>query len=249
MDPALRASLETERDFLLRSLEDLEAEHAAGDIAADDYVSLYDDYTRRAAEVLRALGHDDEESLPPRRSLGLKVIAGLMAVVLLAVAVGWVLALNAGTRLPGDSATGDVAASVNGLLAEARVQSQSDPATAIRTYDEALALDPTNPEALTYKGWLLVRVGAGVGAEQADAGVELINSGRSSLDAAVESNPQYADARALRGIVAYSIDADPAEAQEQFDVLFSLGNLDPTLVQLVTPVDEASRADLGLAPR
>ncbi len=47
--------LEEERDFLLKSLEDLEAERAAGDISEADYVSLRDDYTARAAEVLRAL--------------------------------------------------------------------------------------------------------------------------------------------------------------------------------------------------
>ncbi len=48
-------NLEEERDFLLRSLEDLEAEHQAGDLDDGDYVTLKDDYTARAARVLRAL--------------------------------------------------------------------------------------------------------------------------------------------------------------------------------------------------
>jgi hypothetical protein len=47
--------LQEERDFLLRSLRDLEAEHDAGDIDDFDYRTLKDDYTTRAAATLRAL--------------------------------------------------------------------------------------------------------------------------------------------------------------------------------------------------
>ncbi len=50
-----REALEQEREFLLRSLADLDAEHEAGDIEDDDYRSLTDDYTARAAAVLRAI--------------------------------------------------------------------------------------------------------------------------------------------------------------------------------------------------
>ena len=42
-----RAELEEERDFLLRSLEDLEREHAAGDVDETDYVALKDGYAVR----------------------------------------------------------------------------------------------------------------------------------------------------------------------------------------------------------
>ena len=48
-------SLEDERSFLLRSLADLDAEHEVGDIDERDYVSLTNDYTARAAAVLRAI--------------------------------------------------------------------------------------------------------------------------------------------------------------------------------------------------
>ena len=50
-----RAAMEEERDFLIRSLHDLEAEHDAGDIDDADYESLRDDYTARAARLLREL--------------------------------------------------------------------------------------------------------------------------------------------------------------------------------------------------
>ena len=41
------AGLELERDFLLKSLRDLEEEHVAGDVSDDDYTRLYDRYTSR----------------------------------------------------------------------------------------------------------------------------------------------------------------------------------------------------------
>ncbi|MEO7837244.1 MAG: hypothetical protein ABIS21_06340, partial [Acidimicrobiales bacterium] len=47
--------LEEERDFLLRSLQDLEREQEAGDLDEADYRSLRDSYTARAAAVLRAI--------------------------------------------------------------------------------------------------------------------------------------------------------------------------------------------------
>ena len=53
-------ALEEERDFCLRSLRDLEAEHAAGDLDDADYATLRDSYVARAAAALRAL---DGESL------------------------------------------------------------------------------------------------------------------------------------------------------------------------------------------
>ena len=50
-----RSELEDELSFLLDSLQDLEREHSAGDLSEADFVALRDRYTRRAAEVLRAL--------------------------------------------------------------------------------------------------------------------------------------------------------------------------------------------------
>ena len=60
-----RADLEAERDFLLRSLDDLEVERGAGDIDDEAYQQLHDDYTARAAAVLRALG-DGVDARPAR---------------------------------------------------------------------------------------------------------------------------------------------------------------------------------------
>lgn len=70
-----RRELEEERDFLLRSIDDLDAEHDAGDLADDDYTRLRDDYTARAAAVLRRLdgdgaGADGRVDVPDADSAG-----------------------------------------------------------------------------------------------------------------------------------------------------------------------------------
>jgi len=50
-----REDLEVERDFLLRSLQDLKRNIASVMLSDEDYTRLHDSYTVRAAEVLRAL--------------------------------------------------------------------------------------------------------------------------------------------------------------------------------------------------
>jgi tetratricopeptide (TPR) repeat protein len=49
------SELDDERSFLLDSLQDLERERDAGDLSDADYGALRDHYTRRAADVLRAI--------------------------------------------------------------------------------------------------------------------------------------------------------------------------------------------------
>ena len=66
----VREALIEERDFLLRSLRDLDAERDAGEITPGDYSSLRDGYIRRAAEVARRLerverGEPAGQVLPP----------------------------------------------------------------------------------------------------------------------------------------------------------------------------------------
>ena len=63
-----RSDLDDERAFLLDSIEDLERERAAGDLAEGDYLALRATYTRRAAAVLRALGRDETPRPGPAAS-------------------------------------------------------------------------------------------------------------------------------------------------------------------------------------
>jgi tetratricopeptide (TPR) repeat protein len=140
-----------QREFLLRSIADLEREHAAGDLDDDDYRLLSDDYTARAAAALRA-----ERGDPPRRARrrsGLVVVVGVVA---FAVVAGVLVAQASGRRDPGDTATGDISQSTTQKLNEARrCFADGDADCALELYDEVLAEQPSNAEALTYKGWAL----------------------------------------------------------------------------------------------
>ena len=81
MNPDRLAELEEERQFLLRSLTDLEREFHAGDVDQHDYDVLRDGYTARAANVLRSID-DGKAARPPRRESNPKsVIATVVAVV------------------------------------------------------------------------------------------------------------------------------------------------------------------------
>src|SRR5687767_10132063 len=101
-----------QREFLLRSLEDLEAEHDAGDLGDADYAALKDAYTARAAAVLRA-EPGDEVGAPRRGTRGFLVLA---AVLVFAALAGVLVAQAAGRRDSGDSATGSVDQSITEKL-------------------------------------------------------------------------------------------------------------------------------------
>ena len=104
-------ALEEEREFLLRSLDDLEAERAAGNIDDETYQRLHDDYTARAAITVRAMRDGNPtadaatDSPPPSRRHRVLVVGGL---VVFAVDRGdRRMAFALGARLPGETITGN----------------------------------------------------------------------------------------------------------------------------------------------
>ena len=106
-DPDALASLESERDFLLRSIADLETEREAGNLDDDRYHALKDDYTARAAAVLRSI-EGSREVAPaaapvPRKRRLLTGGAVLVFVVVAALA----LAAGTGKRREGQTVTGN----------------------------------------------------------------------------------------------------------------------------------------------
>jgi len=187
---AARAALEDQRDFLLRSLEDLDCEHEAGDVDERDYAALKDDYTARAAAVLRALGAGQAPPAPtPRRPVGrrLAVFAGVLVFAGLA---GLLVAQASGRRDAGDLPSGDVRQSVTEKLNEAtRLLSEGDASGAVDLYDEVLADQPANAEALTYRGWALYTF---LGNEE---------EGLSSLLDAATADATYPDVHAFLAVV------------------------------------------------
>jgi tetratricopeptide (TPR) repeat protein len=212
LGPDRVAELEDERTFLLTSLEDLDREDRAGDLDADDERELRDAYTSRLAAVLKELAGQEaaRPPKPPRRWGRLAAIAGGIAVV--AIGAGIAVAALSGQRLPGASVSGDVADSVNAKLAEARSLQESDPKSAIDRYDEVLKVDPDNAEALTYRGWLVARVGATAGA------ADLVDKGEQALDRAIQVSPTYADPYCFKAIIEFRYRNDPATAKGPVDV-------------------------------
>ncbi len=219
----MSASVGEERDGLLQSLRDLDAEHAAGDLDEHDYVALREDYTARAAEVLRgAAPQPTMASIQPRWRRPLVVVVTVAA----ALGVGVAVARMAGERVGSQGLTGSInaaggdrSAEVTKLLDAARSKLSTDPLASLKSYDAVLAVDPQNPEAMAYGGWLVRIV-----AQSADGAqrTELIGRARERLDNAVTVAPGYPDARAFRGILRLRDLADPAGANADFAALDAL---------------------------
>ena len=201
-------ALIAERDFLLRSLADLDTEYAAGELTEHRYRELYDRYTVQAATVLRALERLDTSPEPPtpapsrRRGRRLAVIAGSVALL----AGGGALLVNATQdRQPGQTITGNAQSRMADLdtLERAARQRPGDAdaqlayasalledqqlVDALRAFDTAARLDPTNPVPKAYGGWIVFLAG-------------LTDEALARLDAAVAADPAYPDARFFRGM-------------------------------------------------
>jgi hypothetical protein len=206
-----REALIVERDFLLSSLDDLDRELAAGDISPEDHAELRDGYVARAAEVLRLI---EQERLEPlqRIRLGWKKAVGVLGVVIvIGAALAVVLASTLGERLSGQSMTGfDPRDTATALLAEARAANFSDPVGAADLYALVLVEDPTNVEALTYRGWTLA-LAARQNLDE-DASAEQFAEAVDLLVEAVTVDPSYADPLCFLGIIQYRFvgDADAA---------------------------------------
>lgn len=210
LDPDVLAELERERDFLLRSLDDLDAEHDAGDLDATDHASLGDDYTRRLAEVARAIDQERAAFATVDTKLdGRQRLITVVGVIILAVLAGVLLARASGFRSPTDSTTGDIRQSSTGLLSEADTLTREGRwPEAIEVYDEVLQIAPGNAEALTYRGWLTARLGEP-------------QPGLVDITEAVAVDPEYPDARVFSAIL---LDDEQRfdEAAEQLAVLDSI---------------------------
>ena len=190
LDPDSLALLEEQRDFLLRSLEDLEREHDAGDVDEDDYRTLRDDYTHRAAVVLRSIDQRQAARAEAAASRSpARIVLGVLCVVALAGLAGLGVARAAGDRLTGEGLTGGVRASIGQRLFNCQeLAFQGEVRDSIECYDDVLDEQPANREAMSYKGWTLALAG-------------LPELGWPYLDEAVQIDAGYPDARAFRAIV------------------------------------------------
>jgi tetratricopeptide (TPR) repeat protein len=233
-------TLEAERDFLLRSLRDLEREHEAGDIDERDYAALRDDYTVRAAAALRAVERDTnvEAGAPPPRRSPRRAIAVIAGVVALASLAGVLVAQSAGERVADRPITGASPTAPPDDLTQARRHfSERRYLDALKLYDKVLARDSDNVEALTYRGWLLFQASA---EEFTDRALE-------SLDRAVVVDPKFPDAHFFRGYVLAHGKGDAAAAVPEYRA-FLASNPPDAFRQRVEQELNLALCDLGQAP-
>jgi tetratricopeptide (TPR) repeat protein len=225
------AVLLDEREHLLSSLEDLEREYAAGDVDEQDYTALRARYVARAAETIRAI--EAESARAPdrprsawwrfshflaRRRVRRSLIA--TAVICGLGVIGLLVASLAGVRVFGGEPTGSVSVPTKTLITEDLAQaavlgSAGQLSQAISLYDDVLALDARNVEALTYKGWL-ERL-AGIAANKP----AVRSAGDALLATAVRDAPHYPDARAFYGLALLEDDHERTRALSQFDAFLA----------------------------
>jgi tetratricopeptide (TPR) repeat protein len=263
-----REALEREREFLLRSLDDLDRERVAGNIDDATYDELHADYTARAAGVLRRLdgtavattataGLDAPAEPASRRLLTVGAI-----VVIAIVAVVFVIG-SVGDREPGGSLTGNapqrssmsasqrkatLAAAVkanpkdySARIAYARALLNGDPKDALEQYDTAAKLAPDQPEPFVYGGWI-----RGLVARQLPAGRDrdvIVDAAIAKFDQAEQIAPTYPDTFVFRGLVRYLVLSDAKAAIPDFQRFLQLAPDDhPMRRQVLDVLAEAERA-------
>ena len=224
------SDLADERDFLLRSLDDLDRERAEGNLDDAQYASLHADYTARAAAVLRAMEHGgaipDDPARDPRATR--RRVLTWVGIVGFAVLSAVMLSLALGARLPGQLASGNVgpgggttgASPVARLEAAVRARpddpaphralaraylAQQAYAKALEQFDAVVRLVPNDVEAHAYGGWIVRLAG-------------LPDEGLARIQRAVDLDASYPDAHFFRGIIYLRDKGDPAAAIPEFQL-------------------------------
>ena len=256
IDPDALAALEEERAFLLRSLRDLEREHDAGDVDDEDYAALKDDYTARAAAVIRSIEQRQGVARSVRRAHDWRRTAAVLGVVgVLAVGAGWVVFRDAGTRAPGQGLTGDVRQDSSNLILQAQgLTGQAQAAlqegnpgravdlfeSAVEAYTKALEISPGNVQAITYRAWVLHTVA--LSSESAVA-TELDAQAYQGLSEAIAIDPDYSDARVFRAILERN--AGRWDAARADLAAIDMAQIPPFMTQMV----ESVKADVAAERR
>ena len=200
------ALLEEERDFLLRSLDDLDRQHLDGDLDDADYERLRDDYTARAAAVIRTIRDGVDARPEPTSASRARHVVVILGIAVFATAAAVLLMRSMGERLPGETASGNDQARPADLatlrqavadrpqdagahLSYARaLMREGRAADALKEFDAVARLDPADGESRAYGGWIVFLAG-------------LPDDALPRLDDAVKAAPDYPDGWLFRGTV------------------------------------------------
>lgn len=223
--------LREEREHLLTSLDDLDAERAAGDIDDLDYETLRDDYTARAAQLTRVLDGAAVRRAPKKSNPRSSQIKWIATVLVIAAAASWAMVEFSGARGTGETASGEIRQGTTTLLADAaQAFGGGDPERAIELYGEVLDLQPTNVEALTYRGWISYQTGD-------------VDGARADFDEAVAFDAEYGDVRVFRAIVAL----DEERFGDASDELAAFDQSNPTAIARDLVAQRQVRERIGVA--
>ena len=227
----LDTALAARREHLLASIEDLDAEFAAGDLSAEDHSRLRDTYVSRAGGVMEQieLHHYGVPELARKRT-PLQNALITVGIVVVAVLAGVLLAKNLGSRSNGATLTGGGETMAD---RQAACLGTKDLTASAACFDTILAETPDNPDALTYKGWALYRAGEKAAAQQL-------------FDRVVDTSPDYPDVRAFRAVAAKDR-KDFAAAAKELDTLWTL-NPSQQILDSITAQQLDKTVDYALMP-
>jgi len=264
-----RSGLEAERDFLLRSLDDLEAEHDTGDVDDGTYTTLREDYTARAAAVIRSLS-EGKDLTPPDPPAASRLVRSLTVggIIVFAVVAAFLLTGAVGQRRAGQTITGNSRIGQSGstavtdpgpaLAAEARANPKSyaaniayaryllfqkdDFPAAIREFGTAAQLDPSQPEPATYAGWAGALLAQEV-VKDPNARTALLAASVQRISEVINAHPKYPDAHALKGVVLFDFEHNAKQAIPELQQSLLLTNdSDPIRSQVLMVLAQAERA-------
>jgi cytochrome c-type biogenesis protein CcmH/NrfG len=137
------------------------------------------------------------------------------------MAMAGAVVLAAQPRQPGNSDTGSISGSVaqqvSRLLSQAEIdQALGNVVNALIAYNEVLALEPRNPEALAQSGWLDFTAGS------ASKNLDTVRTGVRRLALAVRVAPTDPSARLYYAIAAASTPGSRAVAVAQMRIFLAL---------------------------
>ncbi len=220
-----RWHLNDEREFLRRSLDDAEREHAAGDLSDDDLAVLVRRDQARLDDVeaaLRRLGpaptttEEAATEAPAARTGSPWRLLGIVGCCVLIVVGVVILVVHATqTRLPGQAASGSITQSqaqlIEQQLGEAETfRDANQTLAALELYNKVLSEDPKDPDALANAGWLQWKSGF------ADHAATVTEKGRQEVAEAVRLAPSSYEAHLYLGVIDINQDHNAAAAQVQF---------------------------------
>ena len=182
------------REFLERSLVDLDEEHDAGDLSDDDHARLRAEYEERLAILDGRRKRPAAGSVPTERPAWHR-IATWGGVAAFALVAGFLLAQYAGRRDAGDNITGiDVGAGDEPVTAPAVDEALSrcfdlPGGEAIGCFIDYTEANPRDPDGFLYFGLFSINQGL-----QSDT-PELLSGGETFLRRALELDPELHEAR------------------------------------------------------